>query len=219
MKRSLITHNGSRLHRVSDGTLRSAAPAVLLLLAFTVLAAPPLAAQDESAYNINAGIIINSGSRDGIIEWVASQGGYYILNSTTQLSLRLPMGSSQQFREVLDGFCQRVLNYDVSSENLAAQIYSVQAAIVSRQETLQRNLSYLDKADVTGTLALEREIGSLISEIEYYKGQLKVLDNRAAYAYINISLMAPAPHRPESGTSSFPWLRKLDFYRFIQEDL
>jgi hypothetical protein len=188
---------------------------IIMAVAFACVLVHMAWGQQDSFWNVESRLIINGETREELIRWTEQIGGYAVLDSRNAVELRIPVEQLEELPSALEAYSNRVLSYDLFSREIGAEIRQARAAIASREETLARNLEFLDDADVTGTLALEREIASLISEIEGYKGRLRVLENQRRFASLSLLLTAPAPRAPGSGESSFPWLERIDFYGFM----
>ena len=59
-----------------------------------------------------------------------------------------------------------MLSYAPSALDLREELSRIESAIASREESLRLVLGYIDEANVTGTLSLEQEISSLMSQLE-----------------------------------------------------
>lgn len=190
----------------------------ILIFILLILSTLLIYSQEMTSYSVETYILMTPESRKQIIEWTESSGGYFLRDSSSQLLLRIPNELIQELKPVLEERALKVLSYSMTTRSLDFERNSTQAAIASRQEILERNLGFLDEADLTGTLMLEKEIASIIQELEYYKGRLRVLDNEAIFALVTVFLTAPQPDKPDSGQSSFSWLNTLDFYQFIRRE-
>jgi hypothetical protein len=111
---------------------------------------------------------------------------------------------------------EEMVEFQLEARDLREEILGLEAGARSREEILARNLTYLDRADVTGTLAIEKEVMQLLGEIEALKGRLRKLENdrRLAKAEIQLNFLEQA--LPEDIPSSFYWINGIDFYRFME---
>ena len=104
-----------------------------------------------------------------------------------------------------------------SAVDLREEVLGLQSGIRSRQEILERNLSFIDEADVDGTLAIESEIVQLLAEIEELKGRLRKLNVDRVYSRAEVSMRFMQQSIPEDIPSSFGWINTVDFYGFMRE--
>ncbi len=162
-------------------------------------------------------VIDREAAADALVEWVEAQKGYFIEKSLQSVVLKIPVEDFHKLRTIVQKEADEIVSYDVNTYDLRQELNSVQAAIASREENLRRVLVFLDNTDVAGTLALEREISSLMREIENLKGRERVLRNRMAYAEAYIQLSSMGTDIPSKRPSSFPWINTIDLYSFLEE--
>ncbi len=153
-----------------------------------------------------------------LITWTEEQGGYFVERSRERVVLRVPADAFDELREVARMTAEEIITYNPSAQDLRQELSAVEAAIASREENLERVLAFLDESDdIEGTLALEREISSLMQELESLRGRERAIRTRIAYARAEIALSAQAADIPDRVPSSFEWLNSLDLYDFIGE--
>ena len=179
--------------------------AVGLALVMVLGAAPRAAAEDERylALQASAQLLVTDreAAASALIAWTEEQGGYFVERSLDRLVVRVP-----------------AIAFNPSAEDLREELAATQAAIASREENLERVLTFLDESeDIAGTLALEREISSLMQELESLRGRERAIRTRIAYARAEIALSAQAAGIPDTLPSSFDWLNELDLYDFLGE--
>jgi hypothetical protein len=152
-----------------------------------------------------------------IVSWLEKERGYYILKSSEQIIFRLPTTAINKLRPFIDEVADEIVSYSQEAQDLRENFLGLRSGIQSREEILNKNLSYINRANVAGTLAVEQEILSLLGEIESLKGKLRKLETDRYYAYINLNLSFLKQALPENIPSSFTWINSVDFYSFIQE--
>ena len=157
-----------------------------------------------------------AGAAEELTGWVRQAGGYYVLKSKDRVVLRVPDAKISELKGYLETNTEELYEYLPSARDLREEILFLQSAIESREEIIEENLEYLDKTDVEGTLAIEKEVLDLLRELENLKGRLKMLNQNRAYAYAEVYLSFQTQSLPEKLPSSFEWLSGLDFYSFIQ---
>lgn len=178
------------------------------------------AAENEyRSYSDQAQILVidKEKTAEQLIRWTESQGGYFIEKSLDKLVLKVPTAMMPDLRQQVRGLADELLSYDVQSRDLRQELAGVRAGIAGREENLERVLEYIDDTNVSGTLALEREIGSLMREIESLKGRERLLLNQKDYGRAEVYLSTRQTQVPGSQVSAFPWLNTLDLYSFLQE--
>jgi hypothetical protein len=198
---------------------RALAVAVLLLWAPAVAGAQSEEAGRYLAFEAYAQLLVSNreAAADSLVAWCEKQGGYFVERSLEFLVLRIPRAAFDGLRPVAEETAERIVSYNPQARDLRQDILATRAAIRSREENLERVVSFLEDADVEGTLALEQEIASLMEEIESYRGRLRALETDIALARAEIALSARAAEIPDTLPSSFDWLNELGVYRFIGE--
>jgi hypothetical protein len=155
---------------------------------------------------------------DTLESWAEKAGGHALLKSSDQVVLRLPFEQMPQLRIELAELSDYILELSPQSRDLREAILETQAKINSRREVLRQTLDLLDQADVAGTLAIEKEVITLIGEIEELTAALQKLDLNRRYSQAEISLRYLEQTVPENIPSSFQWINDVDFYSFVDQN-
>jgi hypothetical protein len=198
-------------------TARTALPA-LLILAAALLVPLPLTAEDFLFHSIRATLLVADPEAAGerLAVWAEESGGYPVLTASNRVLLRFPAADIGELRGLLTAEAEELVEFQLEARDLREEILGLEAGARSREEILTRNLAFLDRADVTGTLAIEREVMQLLQEIEELRGRLRKLENdrRLAAAEIYLNFLEQA--LPEDIPSSFFWINSIDFYGFME---
>ena len=183
-----------------------------------VLALSGAGADNYLHHHINATRLVADPDKtaDRIAAWAEDTGGYFLLKAGDRVVIRFPADKLPDLRLFLASVADEVIEIAPQAIDLREQLLRLESGVLSREEFLKQNLSYIDKTDVEGTLAIETEIVQILREIEERKGQLRRLgvDRRLSKADIKLSFMEQS--LPEDIPSSFPWINKVDFYRFLR---
>jgi hypothetical protein len=193
------------------------ARAVFFCVLFSLCAASSLPAENYLARTMTMQIMVADpeATADLLANWAVQRGGYYTFKSTDIVMLRIPQQELDDLRRVVKEKAEETVSESFQALDLRETIVAVRSGMVSREEILQKNLAYIDKTDVEGTLAIEREITGLVGEIEQLKGKLRKLINDAKYARAEIQLSFMEKTLPHDIPSSFKWINEIDFYLFI----
>ena len=153
---------------------------VRTLVVIAVLAAAfvqPAAGENYLYQIIEATVLVADPDRtaDALESWVEQNGGYALLKSSDRIVLRLPFRQIPQLRSKLEELSDYILELSPQSRDLREAVLETQAKINSRQVVLRQTLALLDQADVKGTLAIEKEVFTLIEEIEQLTATLQKL--------------------------------------------
>jgi hypothetical protein len=152
-----------------------------------------------------------------ITQWTEDRGGYYVYKSPDMVRVRVPSDQIGSLRVFVEENAEQIVELGIRARDLREEFVSLRSGIKSREEILGRNLLYLGRTDVAGTLAIEREIMMLMGEIENLKGRLRKLNVDRALAQVEVYLSFQEQTLPQDIPSSFEWINTVDFYRFLQE--
>lgn len=137
---------------------------------------------------------------DRLTALAAQERGYVADSSTSQgggdpsgrVALRVPAAS---FDDAL-GHARALgkpLSEQTSGEDVTAKYVDLQARIHALQATRSTYLSILSKATTIGeTLAVQQQVTDVQTQIERLQGELKVLNDSAAYATLDVTVDQPA---------------------------
>jgi hypothetical protein len=194
---------------------------LLLIAILAACFAQPAAAENYLYQIIKATVLVADPDKtaDTLELWAEQNGGYALLTSSDQVVLRLPFEQIPQLRNKLEELSDYILDLSPQSRDLREAILETVAKINSRQEVLRQTLSLLDQADVKGTLAIEKEVLTLIEEIEQLTATLQTLNLNRTFSRAEISLRYLEQTVPENIPSSFEWINGVDFYSFIYQGI
>lgn len=190
---------------------------LIVVALFSVPLATALFAQESLAQSVSAQIAVTdpqAAARD-LSDWAERQGGYFVVRSLDRISFRVPPRSLPELRAELDSVAFQVLSYNPAARDLTSDLSAVEAGIRSRSDAVERIVQYLSSADVTGTLAFERELTGLVSEVESLEGRRRYLLDSVALARVEVGLSSTERQKPEELPSSFDWINTLGLYRFL----
>jgi hypothetical protein len=152
---------------------------------------------------------------DVLTMWVEQEGGYYLHRSKESVTLRIPYQKMGSLRLYIESIAEEVVSIELQAHDLREEILRLRSGLEAREEILEKNLGYIDRTDVKGTLATEAEIRILVEEIEKHKGRLRKLENDRLFALGEIKLSFKEQTIPTDIPSSFAWINTIDFYRFM----
>ena len=105
------------------------------------------------------------------------------------------------FQEVID-HAHRIEHQNISVEDVTQEFIDVESRIQSKKELEQRYMELLQKANsVEDMLNIERELGTLRSDIESMQGRLNYLKDQTNYSTVDISFF-------ETNTKDFGFFSK-----------
>ena len=185
----------------------------IFALLFTVLRA-----QEWIDYRIQARLVVYDAALAGdrLVSWLESKGGYFLSLQQGRIQARLPVGEVAAAEDALKNLSADILGYNLSASDISGDIRRLEASLSSRREVLDQNLAYLQRSDFSSTLAIEKEVTDLISEIEAVRGQIAALELRSRYATLELDLESQGIQSPGGSFSNFAWINSIDFYSFIE---
>lgn len=171
------------------------------------------------ARSLRARILVHDpdGAVRSLVRWTEEHEGYFVYRSSQRVLLRVPDASAERFRVFLKEQAEELLEISLEARDLRQRLAQVSAGIQSREDILNRNLSSLRRADVAGTLAIEREIMRLVEEIEALKGERRKLEQDSRFLTAEVLLSFEDSTLPQDIPSSFRWINQVDFYRYMEE--
>ena len=155
-------------------------------------------------------------SAENLVIWAENRGGYYLRYSDSSVVLRVPEYIDEEFDKVLREQGE-ITSYYFNSLNPDKEILTINGRLSARGKLLAEYYSLLNNADYSSTLSLEKEMLSLLREIEQLKGRLKKLEHDRNYALLEINFYTEELY---NGTelSSFNWINSVDFHLLMEEE-
>jgi hypothetical protein len=191
----------------------------VILSIICLLSIQAVAEENYLHHGIQATILVADVDRaiDSLARWADEAGGYLLYKSSEVVIFRFPHTKVGSLRGFLEDISETVVELSLQAQDLRESILGIQSGIQSREEILQQNLQYIDRTDVEGTLAIEKEVMQLLTEIEQLKGKLRKLTVDRAYALAQVNLRILGQSLPTDIPSSFGWINTIDFYKFVGE--
>lgn len=139
-----------------------------------------------------------------------ARGGWFASLQTDRVSLRVPTAEARGLVEALRAEGE-VFDRSFQTADLSAERTELDSRLKARRSVLDRYMEVLGSAGPESVVAVEREITRVVAEIEGIQGRLRLLDDRAAYAHVDVGFVFRERRAPSrSGGSSFPWLRHMN---------
>ena len=187
--------------------------AALFVLLATVEPAPVQRIAVRDALTIKVGD--RDKAAEAVIAAAEAVGGYFTMRSDTYLQLRIP---SKRQADVLAKVAELglVVQRSHSADDLTASLEEQRTLLASRRDVLQRYFAVLQTARPQAVATVEREMTSLIAEIEELEGSLRMAMHQLQYAALEVSFQFRDRQAPaRDGSSSFPWLNTMNLADLI----
>ena len=120
-----------------------------------------------------------------------------------RITMRVPSGSFDLLLERISEHAKKLDSKDIRAIDVTAEYIDVESRIRTKKELEGRYNELLKKATkVDEILVIEKEMGSLRTEIESMEGQLKYLQDRVSFSTLTVTFY-------EKNTSGFGFSSKL----------
>jgi hypothetical protein len=152
-------------------------------------------------------------ARTAILAAVAPLGGFATLVSDQALNLKVP---PERLSEVLKQVGERGITVQktLQRNDLTQSLAQMEARLRSKVDIFQRTRKLVDDSDVGATLQIERQMASLVGEMEKLRGRLRVEHERARFAVVSVSFQFREREKLVYVRSPFDWINSVDLSRF-----
>ncbi|HCL55984.1 MAG TPA: hypothetical protein DHW82_03125 [Spirochaetia bacterium] len=191
----------------------------LILICLILLPVWNLQAKDDflSYYaNIEIQVINPEETQEQIIHFLKEKGGYFISRQNFYLQVKQ---SPELLMDFMNFLKQKglIVNQEIGNTNFRENYEQYQVTLKTQSETLDSILKLFDQAGLYEALDIEKKIQQIIKEIEYAKGQIRYIEERVKYAYINISFKSYTSLVKTSIDSPFDWINHLKLENLFRE--
>ncbi len=185
---------------------------IAALLASLAWAAPAPPSPAETA--VSASLVVAVDQRDeaadALVDRARELGGWFQARTRDSVALRVPADQAEAFA-TWAGEQGKVLARSLERVDVSRELADARGRLEAREAVLDRYGEVLATARAGSVVEVERQITWAIEEIERLKGRIRVLEDQARWARIDVAFQfrdRSAPAR--DGTSSFAWLNTLD---------
>lgn len=168
---------------------------------------------------VTASVVVSVTQRDEVAEAVVGKtrelGGWFQSRTPTDLSLRVPVDQV----DALISFASeqgKVVDRSFARDDVSQPLADARGRLQAREDVLEKYYAVLQQAGPDTVVMVEHQIVAAISEIEALKGRIRLLEDQAANARVDVSFRfrdRAAPAR--DGSSSFGWLNTLNVQDLI----
>lgn len=147
---------------------------------------------------------------DAVVGEAVKLGGWFQSRTAQGLSLRVPVAAA----ETLVNFAEqqgKVLDKSLARTDASAELADLRGRLEARQKLLSEYYKVLETADSDAIVGVEYQIVDQIQQIEGLQGRIRMLEDQAAHARVDVAFQfrdRAAPAR--DGSSSFQWLNTLN---------
>jgi len=161
--------------------------------------------------------VINPDDARATLEKKAAElGGFPILVEDASLVLKVP---PEKLSALIAFIAEQglVLEKTLERADLTQEIARLEGQLKSKKEMLSRLRGFFDDSNTEATLRIEQTMTTIVAEIEQIKGQLRVAEDRAKWAVVDIAFQFHERDRIVYVSSPFEWLNSVSLDRFLEE--
>lgn len=130
-----------------------------------------------------------------IKKWCKNLGGYVSdsssSNETSNFCVKIPTTKFDEAMESI-GNLGIVKEYGTSTQDVTEQFFDLKTRLENKKVMKENLKKYLSQAkDIKDMLQIEKELNTVISDIEAMEGRLKRLNNQIDYSTINVEFSLP----------------------------
>jgi len=136
-------------------------------------------------------------------------GGFLQALADTSIQVRVP---ASRFEEAVGLLSElgSVTSRRISAEDITEEMLDLDIRLETAQEMRKRLLAILKQCEtVEDTLAVEKELGRVTTEIERLEGRVRFLQERVDFSSIRVSFNPAVPPERLQRLVPFPWVREL----------
>lgn len=151
--------------------------------------------------------------RGELMKLAKEMGGFHTALNNQSLRLKLPPAKLNEFLRKASEH-GLVMNKNLQRADLTEEIARLEGQLRSKRKIFKKLRGFFDGSNLHATLEIERNMRTLVQEIEGIKGNLRVKRERAKWAVAYISFQFRAKAKITYVHSPFGWLNTVDLPRF-----
>jgi len=167
--------------------------------------------------HLNIQVIEDEAERKQLLTEAEKLGGYFTMNATRELQLRIPAEKLLVFLDYIRSHW-RVYSQEYQSQDSAEELLEKQAELSVKIDLLARYQKMMSDSHKTQFFKVARAADDLVGEIETIKGRIAYLKRNARFAIVFLHLAEPARIEAKK-TSSFEWINHTGLSQMIENNL
>lgn len=185
----------------------------------TAGAAPTVLSAPSTPSQVTASLVLKVAKRDETMDALVASAegmdGYLAQLGRMNVVLKVP---TARVGELIDaaGRLGLVVDRNWSSNDLSERLTDARARLGARQAVLEGYYAVLGSAGPDAVVTVERQIVSLVAEVEKLSGQIRLLESQAAWATVTVSLQFRERAQPSrDARSSFAWINTVNLVDLV----
>jgi hypothetical protein len=170
---------------------------------------------------VKASVVVKVSDREAAVEKLVAKleslGGYFSTLDDQQLVGKVPAAAAQDYLHYAESLGV-VVERGFDSVDVTQQLDQLRSRLRAREAMIDKYYGVLKAAETGGVLSVEREVSSLVREVEQLRGQLNLLEHQLAYSEVTVLFQfrdRSAPQR--DGRSSFAWLNTVNLQDLLED--
>ncbi|MBU0550151.1 DUF4349 domain-containing protein [Myxococcota bacterium] len=154
--------------------------------------------------------------RAELMKLAQEMGGFHTALNNQSLRLKLPPTRLNEFLRQASTH-GLVMQKTLQRADLTEEIAREEGRLRSKAKIFKKLRTFFDGSNLHATLEIERNMRTLVQEIEQIKGALRVQRERARWAAVTVQFQFRAKAKITYVHSPFDWLNTVDLPRFQRE--
>jgi hypothetical protein len=173
-----------------------------------------------NVFQIRSSRVVKVGDKESaarlIIARAKETDGWLLRQNPEHISLRIPQEGVNGFLAFIDSQ-GIVTDRSFARDDYTTEYIALVAKIQAKQSLLKQYIAVLDSSGTQGIYPVAREIADLQQSLEEAQGRVRGLEERMAYAQIDIYFRFRERRQPLSGGSSdFGWINSVDVRSLLE---
>lgn len=157
-------------------------------------------------------------SQNEIIEFIRKEGGYFTLRENNLLRIKINPEKISSLIEFLKAK-GIVLQQDIKTQNYQERINQLKVIIKTQEESLANIYQLYSMAGLDQVLDIEIKIREMLEELENARGELRFIQERIRFCYVEISFKSHSVlSSSKKEESPFEWINKLGLQNLFKDE-
>jgi len=184
-----------------------------VLVVSTMLGIIATQAHSGNSVAVNTHIVINVANSDEVVNKLEQKAsdlkGYFTLKSNQQITLKIPTSSENDFHNYIKNNW-KVIHQQYSTDDLAVKLLKTNSSLKAKQELLKQYLDLLASASSKKIVLVEKEVTTLVQEIETLKGQSRYMEHQLKFVHFSVAFQLNSEKiQIQNKPSSFQWINDI----------
>lgn len=168
--------------------------------------APKLAVDDSLVLKVDDRESVG----DALVELADELNGYFSVRTDDEVVFKIPSAEANKFI-AFAATKGVVVEKTHNARDLGFELARLETLLASRKGVLKKYFQVMDGADFQSLVSVEREMTSLVGEIEKLEGSLRLYEHQLQFTTVRVAFQFRDRRPPlRDGSSSFTWLNTMN---------